>query len=71
MISSKPAITFGLCTGDGLCSFKLGAEFLSKIIAHMDLIIRPVLARTCSSQPVVRRPVLDREKVRVGFWSKW
>jgi hypothetical protein len=48
--------------------FKLGTEFLNKILAHMDLLVRPVLARACSSQPVTRRPALDREKVRVGFW---
>ena len=47
--------------------FKLGTEFLNKILAHMDLIVRPVLARACSSQPVTQRPMLDREKFRVGF----
>ena len=50
--------------------FKLGTEILNKILAHVDVIVRPVLARACSSQPGTRRPVLDREKVCVGFWSE-
>jgi len=37
--------------------FKLGTEFLNKVLAHMDLIVRPVLVRAFSSQPVTRRPV--------------